>query len=280
LRIATEHMVRAIEEITLNQGIDPRTSVLVGGGGAAGLNAVAIARRLGCQRVIIPDVGAALSAAGALASDLTADYAATFRTTSAAFDHAGVAAVLEQLQDKCHRFITGAGAGAAQSGIDLFAEMRYPREIWELEVPLRSGLRSSADDVEQLRQDFHTAHAEVFGISDSQSAVEMVGWRARAWCRLGTGEMGRLADAGPHGESAVRPAYFPGVGLQDTVVRHFAAMAPGIPLAGPAIIESPVTTVVIDPGAVVERTGTGSLSIRLQGDADGVSTRASEEMVR
>ena len=43
-------MVRAIEEITVNQGIDPRAAVLIGGGGAAGLNAVAIARRLGCRR--------------------------------------------------------------------------------------------------------------------------------------------------------------------------------------------------------------------------------------
>ena len=50
LALATEKMVGAIEEITINQGIDPRAAVLVGGGGAAGLNAVAIARRLGCRR--------------------------------------------------------------------------------------------------------------------------------------------------------------------------------------------------------------------------------------
>ena len=36
LRVATENMVSAIEEITINQGIDPRAAVLVGGGGAAG----------------------------------------------------------------------------------------------------------------------------------------------------------------------------------------------------------------------------------------------------
>ena len=45
---------RAIEEITIHQGIDPREAVLVGGGGAAGFNAVAIARRLGCPEVIMP----------------------------------------------------------------------------------------------------------------------------------------------------------------------------------------------------------------------------------
>jgi N-methylhydantoinase A len=32
-------------------------------------------------------------------------------------------------------------------------------------------------------------------------------------------------------------------------------------LTGPAVIESPFTTVVIDPGAVVERTAEGSLLI-------------------
>ena len=42
LALATEKMVGAIDEITVNQGIDPRAAVLVGGGGAAGINAVAV----------------------------------------------------------------------------------------------------------------------------------------------------------------------------------------------------------------------------------------------
>ncbi len=76
MAVATERMVQAIEEITVNQGVDPRSAVLVGGGGAAGLNAVAIARRLGSRRVVIPQAGAVLSARGALMSDLTSEYAA------------------------------------------------------------------------------------------------------------------------------------------------------------------------------------------------------------
>jgi hypothetical protein len=40
ISVATENMVQAIMDITVNQGIDPRTAVLVGGGGAAGLNSV------------------------------------------------------------------------------------------------------------------------------------------------------------------------------------------------------------------------------------------------
>ncbi|HWT82376.1 MAG TPA: hydantoinase/oxoprolinase family protein, partial [Candidatus Methylomirabilis sp.] len=86
LRLMCENMVGAIEEITVHQGMDPRGAVLVGGGGAAGLNAVTVARRLGCKMVIIPEVGAALSAAGALMSDLHADYRTLFYTTAENFD--------------------------------------------------------------------------------------------------------------------------------------------------------------------------------------------------
>ena len=45
--------------------IDPRSAVLVGGGGAAGINAVAVGKRLGCAGVLIPETGALLSAANA-----------------------------------------------------------------------------------------------------------------------------------------------------------------------------------------------------------------------
>src|SRR5690606_37020350 len=56
LDLACERMVTAIEQITLNQGLDPREAVTVGGGGGAGLYAAAIARRLGTPKVVIPGV--------------------------------------------------------------------------------------------------------------------------------------------------------------------------------------------------------------------------------
>ena len=107
IRLATENMVSAIEEITIHQGVDPRGTVLIGGGGAAGLNSVAIARRLGCTSVVIPETGAGLSAAGALISDLRADYRAMFYTSSNAFDMNSANKVLGELTDRCKAFIKG-----------------------------------------------------------------------------------------------------------------------------------------------------------------------------
>jgi N-methylhydantoinase A len=254
MRLTTEHMVRAIEEITLHQGIDPRTAVLVGGGGAAGLNSVAIARRLGCPQLIVPAVGAALSATGALLSDLTADFAATLMTTTADFNLTAVERVLTDLRKRCKEFAAAAGIAGE---IELSTEARYPHQIWELEFPVREPL-----DADTLRDDFHALHEEVFAISDPGSEVELVGWRARVRCPVGRSQPGRLAqDAAPRVGAAVRRAYFPGAGAFDARVLSFDEFEPGRVVAGPAIVESAMTTVVIDPGATVERTASGSLAI-------------------
>ncbi len=49
--------------------------------------------------------------------------------------------------------------------------------------------------------------------------------------------------------------------MTETPVTTFAAMAPGARLAGPAIIESPFTTVVVEPESEAVRTAGGSLVI-------------------
>ena len=58
-----------------------------------------------------------------------------------------------------------------------------------------------------------------------------------------------------------RKAYFGDTGLVEARIELFDALRPDRPLKGPAIIESPFTTVVIDPGAQVLRKRSGTLVI-------------------
>jgi N-methylhydantoinase A len=269
LRLVTEQMARAIEEITLNQGVDPRSAIIVAGGGAAGLNAAAIAKRLEVTEVVIPDVAAALSAAGALMSDLTTDFAGTLLTSTSKFDFEGVNRLLASLQSRCEQFISGPGFRAFESSIEYSVEARYPHQIWELEVPLRNPRFESNRDFEALRLDFHAKHMEVFAISDPQSPVECVTWRARARCRLRR-LYDRAAEASP--ERAVtskqRRVYFPGHGFEEARVAHFDSMPESVRVEGPAIIESAVTTVVLEPGALAQRCPSGSLLVNPPGVAN------------
>jgi N-methylhydantoinase A len=262
ITVATENMVQAILDITVNQGIDPREAVLVGGGGAAGLNSVLIARRLETPRLLIPEVGAALSAAGALMSDLTAQFHATLFTRSTDFDFARVNAVLEALEKRAQAFIAGPGQGSREQTVTFWAEARYPEQVWELEVKLPAARFAGPRDVAALTDAFHRTHEDVFAIRDAGAPIEIVGWSVAVACRI-RGEPGGLLSAitpDSPGESA-RMAYFAGHGRVPATLRRFETIASGEQVRGPAIIESSFTTVVVNPGAVAERRLSGSLSI-------------------
>jgi N-methylhydantoinase A len=259
VRLATERMVSAIEEITIHQGIDPRDAVLVGGGGAAGFNTVAIARQLGCPEVIVPPIGPALSAAGALISDLARSFEMTFRSTDRGFDYDGVNEVLARLEEKARAFIDGPGEGAIASRIELSVEARYPHQVWELEAPVRCERFTGAADLGRLCADFHAVHREVFSIADERSGIEFESWHARATCQLRE-PVSPQAEVMP-GKERHRDVYLPGRGLAPVPVWRLESVPLGQSLTGPAIVETATTTVVIDHGARFSRRPTGTLHI-------------------
>jgi N-methylhydantoinase A len=259
VRVATERMVSAIEEITIHQGIDPRNAVLVGGGGAAGFNAVAIARQLGCPEVIIPPIGPALSAAGALISDLARSFEIASRTTDQEFDFAGVNAVLDQLEAGAREFIDGAGEGAIASSIEFSVEARYPHQVWELESPVRFSRVETPAQLKQLCDDFHAVHRDVFSIADERSGIEFESWHARATCRLREPVRPR-AELAPR-EPGRRDVYLPGLGPTAVPVWRLAAIPVDDPMGGPAVVETATTTVMIDPEARFRRRASGTLQV-------------------
>jgi N-methylhydantoinase A len=264
LAVATENMAQAIVDITVNQGIDPRDAVLIGGGGAAGLNSVQIARRLGCRRLVIPAVGAALSAAGALMSDLRADFHKACLVHTDRFDRKAVNAVLHGLRQRCEAFATAAGADADATAIHCTAEARYDTQVWEIEAPVQCASFDSDADVAGFINGFHAAHADLFTFADRSSAVEVIGWTAHVACRLNETADMSLSDARANPRPAsTRRAYFADGGWADAPVHGFEAMRAGDTVTGPAIIESAFTTVVIDPGASAAKRASGSLSIEV-----------------
>ncbi|SNB72327.1 N-methylhydantoinase A [Arboricoccus pini] len=263
LALATEKMVGAIDDITVNQGIDPGAAVMIGGGGAAGLNAVAVGKRLGCAAVLIPETGATLSAAGALMSELTTEHARLLFTTSAKFDFKGVNALMATMEEQCQAFADGPGAGAIEVAIDFAVEARYPHQIWEIEVPVRGRRLADQAALDDLVADFHAMHKKIFEINDPHSGAEFVTWRAKVRCRLKEPGAGRLTACDSDASIGKRTVYFSSTGWSDVPVARFEAMPPGLKVTGPAIVESSFTTVVIDPGTVAERTSGGGLYVAL-----------------
>lgn len=260
LEVVTENMVKAIADITIAQGIDPASAVLVGGGGAAGLNAVLIARRLGCKQLIIPEVGPVLSASGGLVSELSTHFREVSPTRSDAFDHERVNAVLASLRARCEEFLAKNAKDAVERHISFRLEGHYPSQVWDIDVPLPAGEINDAADLDAVVQAFHRVHEELFAMADIGSPIEIIGWQAHVSAKLRDVALGRIAaDSIGQAVAGSRHCYFKETGRIDTPILSFGTMEVDAVVQGPAIVESPLTTVVIDPGATARRGASGSL---------------------
>ncbi|MCY3774306.1 MAG: hydantoinase/oxoprolinase family protein [Gemmatimonadetes bacterium] len=262
LTLATERMVTAIEEITLNQGIDPRQGLLIGGGGGGGLYCTGIAHRLGCWPVLIPSASAALSATGAMLSDLRATYTATELMSARVFDRERANAVLDGLHAQCREFCDGPGAGSIRSEISFSVEARYQEQVWEIEVPLARPEFNSDEDITALVESFHDTHDALFAVRDTGSDVEVLTWVAHVSCALQDADALKPPSApGRSGAGGTRKAYFPVQGVIDTPVYQVQDLETGRRYPGPLLVESPVTTLVVDARSEVARSANESLLI-------------------
>src|SRR5690242_13990886 len=87
---SNHNMIAAIEDITINEGIDPRESYVVSGGGATACHIGEMARLLGIKRFMVPKFAAGLSAFGGLISDVRWEETGTRNTMDRDFDLAKV----------------------------------------------------------------------------------------------------------------------------------------------------------------------------------------------
>ncbi len=261
MTIADELMIKAIGEITVSEGLNPRESVVVAGGGAAGFNIMPIARELGCDTVILPRLASALSACGMQYSDIVFEATRSRFTDSAAFDTIGVNGALEEIEAEMAAFRRGlTGAEGAQVRTELVVEARYRAQVWELDTPLPARRIADTYDVATLAEAFHQTHERVYAVRDEGSPVEFVNWKGRIAISLFApppppDALARSYDPPP---DTRRECFFAETGRAATPIFRGAALMPGARISGPAIIEEPTTTIVVYPGLSAELSAAGN----------------------
>ena len=263
MAIANELMIKAIGEITVNEGLNPRESVIVAGGGAAGFNIMPIARELGCSTVIVPRTASVLSACGMQYSDIVFEATRSRFTDSTRFDNEGVDAALDAIERELADFQSGlTGLQAAPSRVDLFVEARYRAQVWELDTKLPP---SRASDPAGLAEAFHQVHERVYAVRDEASPVEFVNWKGR----IAVQAFAPLPPPDPRVHAYVpapdgyRDCYFVETGRAATPVFRGERLQPGARIAGPAVIEEPTTTIVVYAGGSAELTAAENYILRI-----------------
>ncbi len=257
--LVNARMADGVRLATVRRGVDPRDSALLAFGGAAGLHATAVARELGLTRATVPLFAAGLSAWGMLHTDLRYELAQSAIGAGGIPADAEVRTLFDALERDGRARMAGwyAGEVAARRS----ADMRYGEQVFEVAVPLDGIDWAGPDLAGQLRAAFHARHRALFTYDLPEEEVVLVNARIAVVGRLPTAPPALLGSgmvpASPSGHRRIRLES----GAVDAPVWSFDALASGQGVAGPAIIESATTTVLLRPGDVARMDARGWLEI-------------------
>lgn len=262
-QVANANMARAIRAVTVERGKDPRDMALMAFGGGGPLHAVDVARLLGIRRVLISPVSGVFSAAGMLAAEAVHEFIRPLLAPLAAVEASTVREALESMAVDGRAALAIEGYNAAAVQLRYAADMRYLGQSSQLTVPMPLG----PFDAAALHAAFERLYRDTFGYAADGEPVELVNLRLSA---VGTAssrlDFGRLhldvrALAGETGERMVSFAR----GEPRIEVRLLPrAAVERDSVAGPAIIESYDTTIVVPPGCTARAVGAGCIAIEME----------------
>lgn len=232
VRVANEHMARALRVISVERGIDPRTMALVSFGGAGGLHVCALAEALGMGRALVPVHGGVLSALGMLAAAPGRRLSRTFSGPALEVSPEAVEQAFRELEAEGRGQLEREGVEAASLTMERSVDLRYAGQSFALTLPLAGTVAAAAGA-------FHAAHAARYGHT-LERAVELVNLRVAVSGPVPPLRLPR--EMAPQG-GATSP-WRPGGGVE--VARD--SLAPGQELAGPAIVTETVATTYVAAG--------------------------------
>jgi N-methylhydantoinase A len=267
------NMVAAIKLITIEQGIDPRQYIMFCGGGAGSLHAISLADGLDMRKILIPKTAGALSATGGVYSDIVSEYSKSFYTESRNFNYDSINNVLSDLYEEAERFLIRQEIDEKDRSYYVYLEGRYPNQVWEISIRIDDLIKNkkiTEKSLARIVERFHEEHEKVFAVKED-TYIECIFWRISAFGsrrELANKEIMRASRKATGKAEYVakytsRNAYFKkNGGMSDTPVYDGSKLRYGHEIIGPAIIEEPTTSILIEPDYLVRVTPFNNYYIR------------------
>ena len=253
-RVAEFKMADIIRKMTVEKGFDPREFTLFAFGGAGPAHAGVFGAELGVKSVIIPqkEIASTWCAFGAASADMLHVYEHT-DIQSSPFSAARVNRALEQLERRAHEQMRKDGIARARRRLAFSLDMRHRGQINEVEVRLPEG-RLKGDFGEKLAARFYARYEQLYGKGSSYrgARLEIVTLRLRASAATLRPKLPRAkalsARVAPAASRGRRDIYWPDFKrVVATPIYDGARLKPGNRIAGPAVIETTDTTIVVYP---------------------------------
>lgn len=253
VRIADEHIARALRAISVQRGVDPRSCALLSFGGAGGLHVCALAMALDLDRALVPVHAGVLSALGMLAAPSSRQLSKSVLIPIDEANESELQDLFAQLEADGRRQLLSEGVADAELQAWHSADLRYIGQSYVLNVPWL-GVGASADE-------FHLAHQQHYGHA-LREPVELVNLRVTV--RGAEPNVPLRPPATRVSTPSVRSTHVVGA---DTAVSVFsrAELVIGQTFDGPALITETLSTTYVAPDWRCCVQPTGTLELRRTG---------------
>jgi N-methylhydantoinase A len=266
VRVADAKMAGAIRLVSIERGHDPAKFVAVPFGGGGALHAGALIKEVGLRGALVPRFPGVTSALGCVIADIRHDQVQTVNLMLDGLDaqalDARMVAQAAELRDVVK------DAGLSVDGIDILfdLDMHYVGQTHTVSVSLPVTIENGTTALtpEVVRAAFDRAYLVAFSRLLPGLPVRIVSLKTAAIGRRPQFDLAALASTcGESLEAArrgTRPVWFSGR-WHDATIWSRLDLPVGAAIDGPAVLEQPDATTVVDPELVATVDKFGNLLI-------------------
>ena len=261
-KVVCTTIAEGIRLMSVQRGVDPREFTIMGFGGASGLHAAEVARQLQVAKVYIPASAPVLSAYGMLNTDIKYDFFRSYPVSLDRLDLNELRSIPDELAAQGRDKLSAQGVADEAVEILYSADMRYLDQIYEVTVPLPDPTLPDSEFVAELTANFHRRYEELYSYNQQDQEVRLVTLRVAAVGKLPRiAQLDRTGDGNAASPVGSRRVY---MGEWREAPTYTADSLPaGAEIAGPAILESDFTTILVWPGDYATVDSMGGIELRV-----------------
>jgi N-methylhydantoinase A len=253
VRVADARMAGAIRLVSIERGHDPARFVAMPFGGGGALHVGALIREIGLKNALVPRFPGITSALGCVLADPRHDMVQTVNLMLEGLDAAALERRMQTAAQEASAVIAASGIAVERTDVLYELDMHYLGQTHTVAVPLPVTQHGSSLGVSEgmIRSAFEAAYLASFSRLLPGLAMRIVSLRVAAIGRRPAFDFSVFAPdqsaSLDKARSGSRPVWFDG-GWRDTGVWSRLDLPVDAKIAGPAILEQPDATTVIEPG--------------------------------
>ncbi|MBI2880827.1 MAG: hydantoinase/oxoprolinase family protein [Candidatus Tectomicrobia bacterium] len=250
--IINGHMSDLIRKQVVASGQVPEDFVIYAYGGAGAVHAAAYARDLGVERVYVFPTSAVFSALGVATADVVHTAQRSFRY-ALPVEPRVLNERIGEVERELYALMRQEGFSRKAVRFRRLFFMRYRRQLNELDIEVPAK-RYAAEDIRSIMAEFERKYEEVYGEGSAyqEAGIELISFQVDA---IGQTAKPPLVTFPRSRSRPARAALKKGRGVYFTARKKFlptsvydyASLRPGNVIGGPAVLETPHTTILIPP---------------------------------